>query len=178
MKAPSATFILILLLYNSHAKDIITLNNGMSFQGKIKEIKHCLVKYKIDNDPYFIPTDSIYSIHFESNEHKIRQKYLYEFASTNESCLKGKLDASSFHGKEGGHWILGFLFGPVSMLGTLMATPIPEKGKTTYLKSDNSELFNDPIYISCYKRRARGHLLKWEALGWGSWLLLYFATAR
>jgi len=82
------------------------------------------------------------------------------------------LDAENFHGKKGGHFVLGVLFGPFAMIGTALANPKPKKGKDTYMFSENKELFDDPMYLSCYRKKAKGQLIGMEALGWGSWLLL------
>jgi hypothetical protein len=37
--------------------------------------------------------------------------------------------------------------------------------------SKNKDKFNDPEYLSCYKHKAKGQLIRMEALGWGAWLL-------
>lgn len=87
-------------------------------------------------------------------------------------CLDGKLDAGLYHGKTTGHFILGVLFGPFAILGTLaIANPTPEKSKTTMKKSKNKELFSDPEYLKCYKKEAKGNLIVAEGLGWGAWVV-------
>jgi hypothetical protein len=44
--------------------------------------------------------------------------------------------------------------------------------KQTYMISKNKDQFNDPEYLSCYKKKAQGQLIGMEALGWGAWVLL------
>ena len=88
------------------------------------------------------------------------------------NCLSGRLDAENYHGKKGGHFVLGVLFGPFAMIGTALADPTPAKGKQTYMMSENKDQFNDPEYLSCYKKKAKGQLIGAEAAGWGAWILL------
>jgi len=58
------------------------------------------------------------------------------------------------------------------MIGTAVSDPTPEKGKQTYMMSDNKEQFSDPQYLSCYKKKAKGQLIGMEGAGWGTFLLL------
>ena len=53
-----------------------------------------------------------------------------------------------------------------------MANPTPYKGSKTLMASKNKEDFDDPEYLSCYKKKAKGQLLGMEGIGWGAWLLL------
>ena len=39
-------------------------------------------------------------------------------------------------------------------------------------QSKNKEDFDDPEYLSCYKKKAKGQLLGMEGIGWGAWILL------
>jgi hypothetical protein len=89
-----------------------------------------------------------------------------------DKCLNGKLDAEHYHGKRGGHFVLGVLFGPFAMIGTLVSSPTPERGKQTYLMSKNKDRISDPLYLSCYKKKAKGQLIGMEGLGWAAWVLL------
>ena len=86
--------------------------------------------------------------------------------------MKGKLDAENYHGKKGGHFILGMAFGPFAMIGTALSNPTPEKGKRTYMMSENKANFNDLEYLSCYKKQAKRQLITMEGLGWATWILI------
>jgi hypothetical protein len=89
-----------------------------------------------------------------------------------DKCLSARLDAENFHGKKGGHFALGFFFGPFAMIGTALANPTPYKGKNTYMMSKNKDLFNDPEYLSCYKSKAKSQLLLTEGIGWAAWIVI------
>ena len=87
-------------------------------------------------------------------------------------CLKAVEDAKNLHGKEVGHFFLGFLCGPFAIIGTAVANPTPINGKSTYFLSENKELFSDPEYLLCYKRKAKGKLISMEILGFATWAVL------
>jgi hypothetical protein len=89
-----------------------------------------------------------------------------------DKCLNGRLDAENYHGKKTGHFVMGALFGPFAIIGTALANPTPEKGKETYMLSKNKDQFNDPVYLSCYRKKAKSQLIGAEALGWAAWILL------
>jgi len=158
-------------IQSSLADDVLTLANGMSFQGEVKRIKDCYIVFKANREKYVIPSDSIYSIAFhEPDNNKVYQDYVNN-AATNK-CLTGQLDAEQFHGKKAAHFFYGLLFGPVALLVTALSEPTPYSGKNTALLSSNKELFTDYEYLECYKKKARGKLLTMEAIGWGSIILL------
>ena len=138
------------------AGDILTLNNNYKFEGKVKKIKDCSLIFKAEGQKFEIPATEILSVQFEDVEDKVYTDYLELTYQDPSLCLKGQLDAESYHGKKGGHVVLGFLFGPFAMLGTALANPTPDKGKQTYLMSQNKEHFTDLEYISCYKKKAKG----------------------
>jgi hypothetical protein len=67
---------------------------------------------------------------------------------------------------------MGFLFGPFAMLGTALSEPTPEKGQTTVELSEHPELLQDPDYVSCYKKKAKGRLIGAESIGFGIAVLM------
>ncbi|EPR69814.1 hypothetical protein [Cyclobacterium qasimii] len=168
----SLTFIAILISIGTYAGDILTLTNSMVFEGKITKVKDCTLVFKTDNGKFHIPATDVASVVFGDHTDKVYTNYLEKVNDDPGNCLKARLDAENYHGKKGGHFVLGVLFGPFAMIGTALANPKPEKGKNTYLFSENKELFDDPMYLSCYRKKAKGQLISMEALGWGSWLLL------
>jgi hypothetical protein len=155
------------------AGDIITLNNNLSFEGKVLRIKKCQVVFKAYGARYVIPGADIQSIMFENPQDDVYTEYREKAMADPDACLKGHTDANAFHGKKAGHVILGFLFGPFAMIGTAVSNPSPVRGKETYMLSPNKELFSDPVYLSCYKKKAKGQLIGMEAIGWGVWILIY-----
>lgn len=172
MKLFTLTLAACILSLSSLAGDILTLTNQMVFEGKVTRIKDCIISFKIDKTTYLVPADDIHSVEFSSPQDKLYTHYLNLPQGDQNKCMSGRLDAEQFHGKKGGHFALGFLFGPFAMIGTALADPTPYKGKTTPMLSQNKEIFNDAEYLSCYKRKAKGQLLGMEGLGWGSAILL------
>ena len=172
MKIINFFIYVIFFTSSAFASDIIILKEGLTYSGKVLRIKKCEVLFEVENERYLIPSGDISKILFEDQNNPIFNGFLKNQSKIDDKCLKGQLDAMSLHGKEAGHFALGFLFGGLSMVGTLIANPTPNKGKNTYLMSQNTELFDDPVYISCYKRKARGKLIKWEAIGWSSWIII------
>lgn len=166
--------VLLIVLYSttSFAKDILTLNNQMVFEGKVVRIIECAIIFKAEGKKYIVPAFDIHSIEFQNVQNKIYRKYLEMDDDDPDKCLNGKLDAENYHGKKGTHVALGFLFGPFAMIGTAIATPTPEKGRHTLAKSQNKDQFDDAEYLSCYKRKAKGQNILFEGIGWGAWLLL------
>ena len=160
----------------ANASDIVTLNNNMIFKGRVTKIKNCEVFFRSLGSKYVIPASEIFSIQFEDTKNKVYTKYI-NLPEGENKCLNGQMDAENYHGKKGGHFALGFLFGPFAMVGTLLASPTPEKGKRTYLMSKNKEQFTDYEYINCYKKKAKAQLIGMEAAGWGSYLIILLLAA-
>jgi hypothetical protein len=157
----------------TQAADVITLNNQMTFSGKVKKIKNCEVKFKTGGEVYYIPGDDIYSIIFEDPNDKVLSAY--QQLDDSEKCLRGRSDADLYHGKTGFHVAMGVLFGPFAIIGATLANPTPDKGNDTYIMSKNRNNFSDPVYLTCYKKKAKGKNVGNTALGWAAWILLLLA---
>lgn len=164
---------LLLMTHLLFAADLITLTNQMVFAGKVKKIDQCMVKFRCEGNVFHIPGNEISSIVFEDPEDKAL--VAYQNLQDPEKCLKGRQDASLYHGKVGGHIALGALFGPFAIAGAAISTPSPVKGKDTYLMSKNREIFDDPAYLTCYRKSAKGKNVGNTALGWGAWILFLLA---
>jgi len=154
------------------ANDIMTLNNQMTFKGEVKRVTDELVVFKAEGKRYRIPASEIYSLEFADTDSRIYRDYLEMANDEVSASVAGKLDAKAFHGKKAGHFVLGFLFGPFSMLGTAASNPTPQRGKKTVELSENKKLFENPEYLKAYRKSAKGSLIGAEALGWGAWILL------
>lgn len=172
MKKITLSLLAVLILFSSYAGDILKLNNQQHFEGKVKKITNCAIIFTVEGQRYEVPASEIFSLEFENTEDKVYTNFLKLLDQDPNLCLQGSLDAENFHGKKAGHFVLGFLFGPFAMLGTLLANPTPNKGKQTYMMSQNKDNFNNLEYISCYKKKAKGQLIGMEAIGWGAWILL------
>ncbi len=172
MKKIMILILLMIITTVSFAGDVLILNNNKQFEGKIKRIKDCSVIFKVESHKYEIPATDIYSIQFEDSDNKVYTEYLEMLKKDPNLCMKGRLDAESLHGKKGGHFVLGFLFGPFAMIGTALSTPTPYTGKQTLANSNNKDSFNDLEYLNCYKKKVKGQLIGMEALGWSAFILL------
>jgi len=162
----------LLCFFALRAGDIVTLKNDMKFDGTITKLNACTIEFFAEGGIYEIPATEISSIKFANPNNKLLIAYLASDITNDDNCLKGQLDAETYHGKKGGHFVLGMLFGPFAMVGTAISNPTPDCGKRTYMMSENKEVFNDLEYLSCYKKQAKKQLIIMEGLGWATWLLL------
>lgn len=171
----------LMVCFMSHfiyANDVMTLNNQMSFEGKVIKIKGCEVYFKTsDGERYRIPAHDIYCVAFADVNDPVYVSYMELLDTDPDKCLLGALDAQKFHGKGGVHVLLGFLFGPAAVIGAALANPTPYKGNTTLEMSQNKDYYQDRAYLDCYKRKARARNVGNTFVGWGAWVMVVlFAT--
>lgn len=162
--------VLLVCMQGLTGADLIVLKDGHGFNGEIKSIKDCTIKFKWNNDKLYIPLEDVSYIEFNDPESKAALDFISMPEDNN--CILGMKDAEMYHGKYGGHVVLGFFFGPCAMIGTAIAQPYPHRGKHTMALSKNKELFDNMDYALCYKRKAKGRLIGAEAIGWGAAILL------
>lgn len=144
--------------------------NELKFEGQVKKIKDCEIKFKTESGTFWIPSSDISTIEFADVNNKVYTDFIQQ-SDNSEKCLKGSQDAQNFHGKTGGHVVLGVLFGPFAVMGAAIASPTPYKGKNTVIMSQNEDLFNDPAYLECYRKKAKGRKFGNTFIGWGIWVL-------
>jgi hypothetical protein len=157
------------IVFSLTAGDILVLKNGMRFQGEIKRFYDCSLLFRTDIGEFIIPAGDIQTVEFEKPSKRFMKRYSH---MSSERCYQGRMDATKYHGKEFGHLLMGFFFGPFALIGTAIARQTPQKGSRTLSKSDNQQLFDDPDYLRCYQRKAKGDLLTMEAIGWAQWLVV------
>lgn len=163
---------IVFIAVNGFANDILTLNNQMVFEGKVTKVMDCDIIFKSNGVKYIVPIQDIYSVNFKKANGRQYKRFAKLGDGSENYCMNGRLDAENYHGKKGGHFFLGFLFGPFAMIGTALANPNPYNGKNTVMMSKNKDQFDNPEYLSCYKKKAKGQLIGMEAIGWGAWILL------
>ena len=164
--------VLTLLFFSSvSGRDILTLTNNQRFEGEIRKIKSCVLTFEVKRQVYLIPGEYIYSIEFEDSSCKVLTDYLS--IGNGKNCFKGYQDAKGLHGKTGGAFALGVLFGPLAIIGTALCSPTPDRGRSTITLSQNQDLFGDPQYLECYKKTARRNLVASAALGWFVSIVLF-----
>lgn len=162
---------LLCLVQSVTAGDHIRLRNGNLYDGKVKKVKKCRIVVEIDGDTYDIPAHEIQYVQFADVNDNVYTRYQKKVMDDN-ACFKGQTDATAYHGKQFGHAVLGFLFGPFAVIGTAVTQTTPDRGKNTYLMSQNKDLFDDPVYINCYKKKAKGRLIGAELGGWAAAIVL------
>ena len=156
-------------------EDVLTLTNQMRFKGKIITAKDCKVKFKAEGNAYWIPAAAIYSIEFANPEDDVYLEYIQQESAN--KCFSGNTDAELYHGKAGFHVAMGVLFGPFALIGAAVASPTPQSGKTTMFMSENKEFFNDPEYLTCYQKKARGKNVVNTIYGWAAWILVVIVAS-
>ena len=168
----SLLIVAIFLSTWSFAADVIRLNNQKLFDGKILKINDADVVFKMEGKKYVIPTSAIYSIDLENGTHLLYSANLNTADEDSVNCLCGEMDAKKLHGKKRIHVALGILFGPYAMIGTALVSPNPYTGEQTASLSENKELFSDPTYLNCYKKKARRQLIGMEGIDFGIDIIL------
>jgi len=152
--------------YNIPAK--LSLNNGMEFDGIIKKINDCSCQFKLNKEKYSIPLSDVSDISVYSEKYKNK---IANLLSNQDNCLNGQTDADLHHGKGGAHFALGFFTGVIGIIGVAaIAKPDPYNGANTLALSKNKDDFNDPTYLSCYKKKAKGKLVGSTAIGLAGWI--------
>ena len=156
------------------AEDVLGLKNQMAFKGCIVGIEDSTIIFNAENEDYYVPFSDISFLLVEDSTKEIYSalQNLDVSDSNVNICQLAQVDASMYHGKKFGHFCLGLLFGPFSMIGTALSNPTPFRGSETALLSKNSQYFSDPVYLTCYKKKVKGQLIGTEAIGWAAWLLL------
>jgi hypothetical protein len=171
MKKLFSLFVMAALSAAMYVTYVITLTNQMIFEGKVLKIKECMVKFQAANgNKYWIPADDIFSVQFEDPMDAALIDYMLDVDNP-DKCLLGRTDAEMHHGKKGAHVIYGFLSGPFAMLVSAASTPSPYNDDTLML-SKNNEIFDEPAYLNCYRKKATGQNIGMEAIGWAGWILL------
>lgn len=157
---------------------------GDSIRAKVMDVGLTEINYfRFDNKEgptYTILKSDVFMIRYEngtkdifSNEETADSNKISNLtiSASTDNCLKGKVDAHLFHGRESGNFFSGFLFGPFGVIGAALSSPKPKT--TTFVMSKNKDLFKDTFYLSCYKRKARGMNVFYSSLGWASWIFVY-----
>jgi hypothetical protein len=170
-------FVILISISISFACDTLSLMNQQCFIGKVVKIENGEVVFKANGEKYSIPATDIYSIVFENKEDKVYQDYLALDSNQTNLCLLARNDAQMYHGKKGGHFVLGVLFGPFAIIATAaISSPTPYSGSRMHL-SKNQSKFKSPEYLKCYKRKAKGQLLVAETIGWVAWMFTYLVLS-
>lgn len=180
MKKVIFTLLTVITVISAQAFDRLTLTNGMQFQGDVVKVKGCSVVFKTEAGKVEVPAKDIYSVEFENpnDEQFVEYIAILDSEGSGDKCMNGQMDADKYHGKKGGHFVLGLLFGPFAVIGTAIgANPSPYNAKNTVALSQNKDQFNDPEYLMCYKKEAKKGLIGMECAGWAAWILFILASA-
>ncbi len=158
------------LASNDANLDWVLLKSGYAFRGDVIKFKHCELIMKVEGQRLVIPADSIYYLEFQNPLDNVAVN-MQKFELNN--CVKGKFDAP-LHGRGFGNGCLGFFFGVFGVIGTALGNAKPIRGMRARL-SKNQDLFNDPEYMKCYRRRQRGRAVGASLTGWALFIIAYSA---
>jgi hypothetical protein len=159
------------------ANDEVQLLNCEIYHGEVLKIDQCKVHFKTVCQTLIIDADSIDYLKFECLDNEIYVNYINDL-TLKEKCLRGHNDAKNLYNYGIPHFILGVLFGPFTVVGTLVATPTPNKSQATMKLSENKELFGDPSYLECYKKEAKSKNLSAALAGWTTWIVIALLAFR
>lgn len=154
------------------ASDILTLHNGQVFEGKLLHIGACDIDFKFNGESFTIPADDIALVELERMS-KRRERRLARVITEEGNCWKGTQDGSN-HGHGGGHFALGFLFGPFGVIGCALSNRTPHKS-ANMISNQNNNLWNNGEYLDCYKKSANGKAVGTSAIGFAVWLVFLLA---
>jgi hypothetical protein len=127
----------------------------------------CNSKINVEQKQYILTITDIVSLQLEEPYSSVENSFIKSCIEDSIKCINGSFDAKKYHGKKGQHILLGMFLGPYAMIGTALSNPTPERGEKTMSMSKNNELFNDPEYRKCYKKKAKRQLIGMEAIGTG-----------
>jgi hypothetical protein len=179
MKKLILSILTVVTVISAQAFDKLTLTNGMQFQGDVVKVKGCSVVFKTEAGKVEVPAKDIYSVEFENpnDEQFVEYIAILDSEGSGDKCMNGQMDADKYHGKKGGHFVLGLLFGPFAVIGTAIgANPTPYNAKNTVALSQNKDQFSDPEYLMCYKKEAKKSLVGMECAGWAVWILFILSA--
>ena len=181
MKKISFILLIVLMPFSMIAEDVLILKNNMKFQGEVLKVKKHRVIFSVGEYRYQIPANDVLGICFESENNEVYLKLLELQVGPEikdpEKCAKAQMDVEAFHGKGFGNFALGFFFGVFGLIGCAVSSPGPENGAHTIMLSKNKELFTDPSYLYCYKKKARGKAVGNAAFGWAAAILFIVVIA-
>jgi len=150
----------------------ITPDDYLYFNGEIIKVKDCFVDFRSsDGQKYRIPGYDIMGYRLEDPMSKWEEALLEMIVNPEENCMAGRMDAAVFHKRKFGNFVGGILLGPFWVIGAAIWSPDPGSGRDTYIMSDNKDLFSDPYYLDCYKRKARSNNVIAALGGWATWIL-------
>ena len=161
-------------MFTAHSADVLTLTNGASFEGKLKQVNSCSVNFSFEGDTYTIPASDIESVLMEKMSRKMARR-ITSLAADGNNCYTGTMDGEN-HGKGGGHFAAGFFFGVFGIIGVAVTKRKPMNSGNLGMASQNKELWNDPEYLSCYNKKATSGAIGNAALGTLAWLLLLLSV--
>jgi hypothetical protein len=165
------TFCLTLFLASTViASDVLTLENGHTYEGKVIAVNQCSVEFEFDDAVYAIPAQDVATVFIEDMTKRTAKK-LANMLAGSDNCWKGMNDGAN-HGKQGGQFLCGVAFGAFGVIGCAVTNRTPMKSSNLALMTQNKDLWNDAEYLNCYNKEARSKAVNNSLLGWATWVLL------
>lgn len=148
------------------AEDTLCLQNEAAFEGKLLKVKKNSILFYTLNQGYEIPMQDIQFILPDST---LQAKRIFT------PCEYARYDAKHYHKRGAEHVFYGAAFGIFSVIITSFSKATPERGRYTLKKSVNKELFNNPEYLKCYRKKAKTQLIANELMGSAIWGFIFLA---
>jgi hypothetical protein len=146
------------------------------FTGEITKVKDCYVHFKhTDGTRSRIPGNAIgayYMSDLSPKGEEMDMALRTMILDPTRSCQAGTSDADLYHKRFAGNFAGGMLLGVFWVIGAAVSNPSPMRGQQTMMMSDNKDLFTNPYYLNCYKKKARSKNVIAALAGWGTWILL------
>lgn len=170
MKNFLALFFGLFLVSTTVASDVLTIESGHAFEGKVIAINQCSIAFEFDNAVYTIPAEDVATVFVEDMTKRTARKLANMLAGSN-NCWKGMNDGAN-HGKEGGQFLCGVAFGAFGVIGCAVTNRTPMRSSNMALMMENKDLWNDAEYLNCYNKEAKSKAVTNSLMGWATWVLL------
>ena len=169
MKNFFAVFLGLFLTSTVVAADVLTIESGHAFEGKVIAINQCSIDFEFDDAVYTIPAEDVATVFIEDMTKRTARK-LANMLAGSDNCWKGMNDGAN-HGKQGGQFLCGVAFGAFGVIGCAVTNRTPMKSNNMPLMMENKDLWNDAEYLNCYNKEAKSKAVTNSLLGWATWVL-------
>ena len=169
MKNSIAVFLGLFLASTVVAADVLTIESGHAFEGKVIAINQCSIDFEFDDAIYTIPAEDVATVVIEDMTKRTARK-LANMLAGSDNCWKGMNDGAN-HGKQGGQFLCGVAFGAFGVIGCAVTNRTPMKSSNMPLMMENKDLWNDAEYLNCYNKEAKSKAVTNSLLGWATWVL-------
>jgi hypothetical protein len=162
-------FALLLSSLTSYSKDKIKLSSGKTVRCNIVSLEQDRLTYTHRHQTITVSPSDVLLIEVDPDNTTIIEKLRLNYQENPlAACEIGKADAIAYHNRGFGNFCLGFFFGAFGVIGTAVGTP----RSPDYVKIPIKENLQNPEYLKCYEKKARGKNVGSAVGGWATFLLI------